>query len=143
MRRAGIVLACLALAACVTVAFAAAHVVRAGSVGLEYRSDAGDQVQVRLPAVVAGLAIRAVPDEAIRDALGEEAAGLLPALRAGLQALREEDDFVLLEVRDRGSRVRVEKVRDRILVSVDDGGEWLSVALPLDTAGVLLRKLSA
>lgn len=125
----------------VTVAATVTAVYHSGTISLEVRPEDDSQISFALPAAVANLAIAFVPAEVISD-LTDELEPVWPTVEAASRALDEAPDFTLLEIESRDTHVMVRKQGDRLLVSVDDKGDSVSVALPLSTVRRIVDKLS-
>jgi len=132
---------CVTLLMATTVGVTVAAVYRAGTIAVEVRADHGDDFRLAVPAGLIRLAIWLTPASVIEPAIYEEIGPFLPALQAGWQELASTPDFVLVEVRDRHERVRIEKRGDDLVVEVESDGSSVRVALPLRTVGPLLAKL--
>lgn len=90
----------------------------------------GHHIDVIAPAALGPIAAHFVPE---RD-LGQASRQLheyLPLIDTTLDALREADDVVLVEVREPGQHVRVMKSGGSIVVDVDDPDETVHVSAPL------------
>jgi hypothetical protein len=90
----------------------------------------GHHINVIAPAVLGPIAAHFVPRQNLREA-SQQIRPWLPVIDTALDALREADDVVLVEVKDPGEHVRVAKEGGSIVVDVDDPGETVHVSAPL------------
>ena len=135
------ILVCGSLLAATTVGVSVAAVYRAGSIAVEIQEDDGQQIRVAVPAGLVRVAVWLTPVSVFEPMMVEEIRPLWPAFRAGWRELVSAPDCVLLEVRDRNDRVRIEKRGGEILIQVESSGSTIRVAVPLTAVGPLLTKL--
>jgi hypothetical protein len=90
----------------------------------------GHHINVIAPAVLGPIAAHFVPRQNLREA-SEQIRPWLPVIDTTLDALREADDVVLVEVKDHDQHVRVAKEGGSIVVDVDDPEETVHVSAPL------------
>jgi len=102
----------------------------------------GTHVHVIAPAIIAPIAMHFVPKHHVAQA-AEEIRPWLPAIRAGLDQLRECDDFTLVEVKESQEHVQVAKRGGSIVVDVDDAGETVHVSTPIRAISSTLEQLAA
>jgi hypothetical protein len=102
----------------------------------------GHHVHVIAPAIIAPIAIHFAPKQNMAQA-SEEIRPWLPAIRAGLDQLRECDDVVFVEVKDPHEHVRVAKRGGSIVVDVDDEGETVHVSTPIRAISSTVEQLAA
>ena len=117
---------------------------RSGSVRLAVHEpgDDGLDLALTLPGAIVNAAIELCPlptDLALDPRLD----ALLPALRATADRLADLPDAVLVDVRDDGEHVRVEKVGREIVVSVHARDGRFEVALPVESLRRIVTKLES
>ncbi len=132
----------MVVAAVATTAFAAAVLYRSGSVRVEFRekSASGSRLSLKVPGLLARVAVDLAPMAAIERA-SSEVREWMPALRAACDALERVPDSVLVEVRDAKEHVRIAKTRGEIVILVDTSDETVEVAVPLAVARDLAARL--
>jgi hypothetical protein len=90
----------------------------------------GHHINVIAPAVLGPIAAHFIPRHDLLQA-SEQVRPWLPLIDTTLDALREADDVVLVEVKDHDQHVRVAKEGGSIVVDVDDPEETVHVSAPL------------
>lgn len=135
----------LLLATATSVGAATVVAYRAGSVAVAVAPSDGPAVSLRVPAVLVDLAVALVPARLLRDELHgvHELRPFTPLLRAAARELERCPDATLVEVRDRGDTVVVEKTGDTLIVRVDTGDERVRIAVPVRTLDRVARKLQS
>jgi hypothetical protein len=118
-----------------------AAVYSSGTIAVDVRPEDDSHISVALPAVIANLAIALVPSEVVSD-MTEDLEPVWPTIQAAARELDEAPDFTLLEVDSRETHVQIRKEGGRLLVTVDDRGDRVSVALPLSTIRRIVEKLA-
>jgi hypothetical protein len=93
----------------------------------------GHHLVVPVPLLLVQTAAALVPEDQARLELGE-ATRYVPLAREVLRALADSPDGELVRVEEPGTRVVVSKSGDVIAVRVRDGGDEVSVNLPLRLA---------
>ena len=99
-------------------------------------------VYVLAPAMLMPIAAHFVP----RHKMGEAAHQLrpyMPTIRAALNQLRECDDFVLVDVKDREQHVEIQKLDGSFVVDVKDQNETVHVSTPIRAISSTLEQLAA
>jgi hypothetical protein len=94
------------------------------------------------PAIIAPIAVHFVPKQKMGRG-PEEIRPWLPAIRAGLDQLRECDDLVLVEVKDSHEHVQVAKRGGSIVVDVDDEDKTVHVSTPIRAISSTIEELAA
>lgn len=102
----------------------------------------GLQLHVVAPAMLAPIAVRLAPQRELANA-ARKIQPHMPEIRAALEALRESDDIVLVEVKGPGQHVEVEKSGGSIVVDVDDAGETVHVSAPIRAISSTVEQLAA
>ncbi|HKS68489.1 MAG TPA: hypothetical protein VJR26_14710 [Candidatus Acidoferrales bacterium] len=90
----------------------------------------GHHINVIAPAVLGPIAAHFVPASKLQGA-SQQIRPWLPVIDTTLDALREANDVVLVEVKERDQHVRVAKEGGSIVVDVDDPDETVHVSAPL------------
>lgn len=132
----------LAVAGCATVATAAYAWHRAGTVRIDVHEagSAGSDVSVRVPGAIVNAAIALLPEPRIVE-FDTQFAEFAPALLAISEHLEKMPDAVLVDVREGGESVRVERAGSEIVVRVSSGDERVEIAIPIRSARKALEKL--
>ena len=113
----------------------------AGTIRVEVHAsdDNGTDVSLRVPAVLLNVAIALCPTpRALED---RDAAQALAMLEAVADELVQMPDAVLVDVREPGTSVRVEKTDGRLLIRVRDPGERVDIEVPIGSVKMLAAKL--
>ena len=66
----------------------------------------------------------------------------MPAIRAALEGLRDSGDLVLVDVKEPGQHVEVEKSGGSIVVDVDDASETVHVSAPIRAISSTVEQLA-
>lgn len=67
----------------------------------------------------------------------------MPTIRAALDQLRESDDVVFVEVKERGEHVRVAKEGGSIVVDVEERDDTVHVSTPIRAISSTIEQLAA
>ncbi|HLV93882.1 MAG TPA: hypothetical protein VKS44_01715 [Candidatus Acidoferrales bacterium] len=102
----------------------------------------GHHINVIAPAVLGPIAAHFIPASKLEDA-SHQLRPWLPVVDTALDALREADDVVLVEVKERDERVRVAKEGGSIVVDVDDPDETVHVSAPLRAISGTVDQIAA
>jgi len=130
----------LLLLTTVTVGLAVAAVHHSGTIAVDVRPEDDAHFSIAMPAAIANLAIAFMPSDLLGE-LTTELKPVWPTIRAASRELERAPDFTLLEVVSRDGQVLIRKESGRLLITVDDHGDRLSVALPLATVRRIVEKL--
>jgi hypothetical protein len=98
-------------------------------------------VYVLAPAMLMPIAAHFVPRHQMGDA-AHQLVPYMPAIRAALGQLRECDDFVLVDVKDRDQHVEVQKIDGSLVVDVKDQDETVHVSTPIRAISSTLEQLA-
>jgi hypothetical protein len=98
-------------------------------------------VYVLAPAMLMPIAAHFVPRHHLGDA-AHQLGHYMPAIRAALGQLRECDDFVLVDVKDRDQHVEVQKIGGSLIVDVKDQDETVHVSTPIRAISSTLEQLA-
>lgn len=102
----------------------------------------GVHIHLIAPAMLAPIAVRIAPRNVLADA-AREIQPHLPEIQAALDGLRDTDDVVLVEVRDPGEHVEVQKAGRSIIVDVDDAENTVHVSAPIGAIASTVNQLAA
>ena len=102
----------------------------------------GHHINVIAPAILAPIAVHFAPQRDLEHA-ARDIQPYLPAIRAALDGLRDTDDVVFVEVKDRDEHVQVSKSGGSIVVDVDDEGETVHVSTPIRAISSTIEQLAA
>ena len=86
------------------------------------------------------IAAHFVPRHHLGDA-AHQLSHYMPAIRAALGQLRECDDFVLVDVKDRDEHVEVQKIGGSLVVDVKNEDETVHVSTPIRAISSTLEQL--
>jgi hypothetical protein len=117
---------------------------RAGSVriAIHETGPGGSDYSMKLPGLLVNAAIALCPvpaDDELRARLGE----IAPALREVASRLSSLPDVVLVDVKNAGGTVRVEKSGADLVIRVVSQDERVEIAVPVESVRQLMRKLEA
>ena len=117
---------------------------RAGSVriAIHETGPGGDDFSLRIPGLLVNAAIAFCPVPADAD-LNARLLDLAPALRAVASRLATLPDVVLIDVKNDGGTVRVEKSGQDLVIRVVSPAEHVEIAVPIGSVCRLMRKLEA
>jgi hypothetical protein len=102
----------------------------------------GTHFHVIAPALLAPIAVRVAPRQALAEA-AQQIQPHLPEIQAALDGLGETGDVVLVEVRGPDEYVEVQKAGRSILVDVDAEGETVHVSAPIRAIASTVNQLAA
>jgi hypothetical protein len=106
------------------------------------RQPEAHHVYVLAPAMLVPIAAHFIPRKKRRQA-AEQLVPYMPAIRAALGQLRDCDDFVLVDVKDRDEHVEVQKLGGSVVVDVKDLDETVHVSTPIRAISSTLEQLAA
>jgi len=117
---------------------------RAGTfhVAIHQAGPDGNDFSITLPGLIVDAAIALCPVPADAE-LNARLAEFTPALRAVASQLASMPDAVIVDVKDDGGTVRIEKSEGNLLIRVNSRDERLEVAVPVESVRRLMRKLEA
>jgi len=101
----------------------------------------GHHVNVIAPALLGPIAVHFVPRQNLADA-SRQIQPYLPIVRAALDALRDADDVVFVEVKERDQHVQVAKSGGSIVVDVDDPDETVHVTTPIRAISSVIEQVA-
>ena len=102
----------------------------------------GHHINVIAPAIVAPIAVHFAPQRDLQHA-AREIQPYLPAIRTAMDALRDADDVVFVEVHEPDTYVRVSKSGGAIVVDVDDPDDTVHVSTPIRAISSTIEQLAA
>jgi hypothetical protein len=101
----------------------------------------GTNITLIVPAALVPVALRFVPREHLADA-SKDVQQYLPMIDAGIPALEECPDGVLVEVLDPGEHVVIAKSGGSVVIDVNDPGETVHVSVPLRAAHSSIHQIA-
>jgi len=101
----------------------------------------GHHINVIAPALLGPIAVHFVPRHNLADA-SRQIKPYLPTVRAALDALRDADDVVFVEVKERDQHVQVAKSGGSIVVDVDDPDETVHVSTPIRAISSVIEQVA-
>ncbi len=130
----------------IPVAFAALTgtvVYRMGMVRIEVQSKSpgGEHLRLMAPGALLPVGAMLLPTNKTREA-SRQLQPWLPAIRAATEELMRCPDATLVQIDGRQEHVRIAKVRDALMVDVDDAGETVHVSVPLRAAAYACNRLA-
>ena len=102
----------------------------------------GDHVNLIVPAALVPVGLRFVPREHLAEA-GQNLRANMAIIDAGIPALEQCPDGVLVEVTDPGEHVLVAKRGGSIVIDVTDPDETVHVSVPLRAAESAIHQIAA
>jgi hypothetical protein len=102
----------------------------------------GVHIHVIAPAMLAPIAVPLAPRHALAQA-AREIQPYMPTIRAALDALRDSDDVVIVEVNEPGEHVELAKSGGSILMDLDDTGDTVHVSAPIRAISTTVNQLAA
>jgi len=102
----------------------------------------GTHLSLIVPAMIAPVAVRFVPDKDLAQA-SARVRQYLPVIDAAISGLRDCPDVTLVDVTDGESHVTVVKAGDSIVVDANDPQETVHVAVPLGAAQSTIDEIAA
>ena len=126
-----------------TAGAAGALVYNAGAIRVHVQENrpGGENINIVIPAAIVPLALAFAPDKHLQH-VAVEIRAVLPILQAAAEALARTPDFTLVEVRERGEHVLVEKIGDTFRVRVDSDDEKVDVSFPISMVLSVANRLS-
>lgn len=110
-------------------------------VNVAQKQPQGHHIVVIAPAALAPIAAHFIPARHLRDA-SAQMREWMPVIDATVEALRETDDVVLVEVHEPDTYVKVSKSGGSIVVDVDDPNETVHVSAPLRAIGSTVDQIA-
>jgi hypothetical protein len=104
------------------------------------RAPEAHHVYVIAPAMLVPIATHFIPRDKLGDA-SRQIGPYMPEIRAALGQLRETEDFVLVDVKDREQHVEVQKIGGDLIVDVHDANETVHVSTPIRAISSTLEQL--
>lgn len=99
-------------------------------VKVEQKDPEGHHINVIAPAALGPIAAHCIPARNLEDA-SQQIRPWLPLIDTALDALRQTDDIVLVEVTEPDRHVKVSKIGGSIVIDVNDPNETVHVSAPL------------
>jgi len=101
----------------------------------------GTHLTLVVPAAIVPATLHFVPKEKLKDA-GRDIRPYLPIIDAAIPALEDCPDGVLVEVRDPGEHVLIQKAGSSVVIDVDDHGDLVHVSVPLSAAQSSIHQIA-
>jgi hypothetical protein len=101
----------------------------------------GTHLTLILPAALVPATLHFVPKEDLKDA-GRDIRPYLPIIDAAIPALEHCPDGVLVEVRDPGEHVLIQKIGGSVVIDVNDHEDIVHVSVPLRAAQSSIHQLA-
>ena len=101
----------------------------------------GTHLTLIVPAAMVPATLHFVPKEDLKDA-GRDIRPYLPIIDAAIPALEDCPDGVLVEVRDPGEHVLIQKAGGSVVIDVDDHGDVVHVSVPLRAAQSSIHQIA-
>ncbi|MGB9070195.1 MAG: hypothetical protein WCC21_16620 [Candidatus Acidiferrales bacterium] len=102
----------------------------------------GLHIHVLAPAMLAPIALQLAPQRSLAQA-ARQIQPNLPAIRAALEGLRDSGDLVLVDVKEPGQHLEVERSGGSIVMDVDDASETVHVSAPIRAISSTVEQLAA
>lgn len=99
-------------------------------VNVQQKGQQGRHIDIIAPAALGPIAAHCIPSRNLEDA-SRQIRPWLPLIDTTLDALRETNDIVLVEVTEPDQHVKVSKIGGSIVVDVNDPNETVHVSAPL------------
>ena len=127
-----------------TVVLAGAYTFREGllRVDVDESHGNGSHVHVWVPAAIVPMAMHFVPRQKLERA-GEQASQYMPLVHTVAKELQKYPEADLVEVRDADEYVHIRTHDGSLLIDVDEPGEHVHVACPLETIDDVSRELAS
>jgi hypothetical protein len=105
------------------------------------KQQGGTNVNLVVPAALVPVALKFVPNNHLTEA-SEDLRPYLPMIDAGVPALVECPDGVLVEVRDNDEHVLITKSGGSLVIDVNDGADTVHVSVPLRAAQSSIHQIA-
>ena len=101
----------------------------------------GTHLTLIVPAALVPATLHFVPKSDLKDA-GRDIRPYLPVIDAAVPALEDCPDGVLVEVRDPGEHVLIQKVGGSVVIDVNDHDDIVHVSVPLRAAQSSIHQIA-
>ena len=136
-----LVIGCMSLAVTVAALGLMLYVQRAGTVVVQVHDENGDDVHIRVPAILAQLLIDFTPRRCFHCDMRGTGDQIRPVMHQLCSSLREAPDFTMLEARSGSQNVQISKVGREIQVEVLSPGERVHVSMPFPLLSRLMERI--
>lgn len=111
------------------------------SVKVHEKQANGTHLNLIVPAALVPATLHFVPAEKLKDA-GRDIRPYLPVIDAAIPALEDCPDGVLVEVKDPGEHVLIQKIGGSVVIDVDDHEDIVHVSVPLRAAQSSIHQIA-
>ena len=101
----------------------------------------GTHLNLIVPAAIIPATLHFVPREKLKDA-AHDIRPYLPVIDAAIPALEDTPDGVLVEVRDPGEHVLIQKIGGSVVIDVNDHEDIVHVSVPLRAAQSSIHQIA-
>lgn len=101
----------------------------------------GTHLNLIVPAAIVPATLHFVPKDKLKDA-GRDIRPYLPVIDAAIPALEDCPDGVLVEVRDPGEHVLIQKIGGSVVIDVNDHEDIVHVSVPLRAAQSSIHQIA-
>jgi hypothetical protein len=101
----------------------------------------GTHLNLIVPAAIVPATLHFVPKDKLKDA-GRDIRPYLPVIDAAIPALEDCPDGVLVEVRDPGEHVLIQKIGGSVVIDVHDHEDIVHVSVPLRAAQSSIHQIA-
>lgn len=101
----------------------------------------GTHLNLIVPAAIVPATLHFVPKEKLKDA-GRDIRPYLPVIHAAIPALEDCPDGVLVEVKDPGEHVLIQKIGGSVVIDVNDHEDIVHVSVPLRAAQSSIHQIA-
>jgi hypothetical protein len=102
----------------------------------------GTHLTIVVPAALVPATLHFLPKEKLKDA-GRDISPYLPVIDAAIPALEDCPDGVLVEVKDPGEHVLIQKIGGSVVIDVNDHENTVHVSVPLRAAQSSIHQIAA
>ena len=111
------------------------------AVKVHEKNASGTHVTLIVPAAIVPATLHFVPKEKLKDA-GRDIRPYLPIIDAAIPALEDCPNGVLVEVRDPGEHVLIQKIGGSVVIDVNDHEDIVHVSVPLRAAQSSIHQIA-
>lgn len=111
------------------------------AVKVHEKNASGTHLTLIVPAAIVPATLHFVPKEKLKDA-GRDIRPYLPIIDAAIPALEDCPDGVLVEVRDPGEHVLIQKIGGSVVIDVNDHEDIVHVSVPLRAAQSSIHQIA-
>lgn len=111
------------------------------AVKVHEKNASGTHLTLIVPAAIVPATLHFVPKEKLKDA-GRDIRPYLPIIDAAIPALEDCPNGVLVEVRDPGEHVLIQKIGGSVVIDVNDHEDIVHVSVPLRAAQSSIHQIA-